>query len=197
MTHTLATLSDAPPVFKFFRPTEWEFVTSGGGELTIGIWKLLFAGGTIGAFYVRRPESPIYRLPYAGTVGGAGVGISTAGPVGVSVSLPWAPGGGFRNYRNPIRSTELALDDFAGTFVALSGAGGIFGAGSGTAVIFGAPAWLVTSALNGADVAVVVMASAGAGLLWGTAATNGLGVSLELVRGEIIGNELAATGETR
>jgi hypothetical protein len=145
-----ACIAEVTPMFKFFRPTEWEFVTSGGGEVTAGVWKLLVAGGTVGAFYVRKPNSPIYRLPYAGVVGGAGVGISTAGPIGVSVSLPWAPGGGFTIYRNPTRSTALALDDFAGTFVALSGAGGVFGTGSGTAVIFGAPAWLVTSALNGA-----------------------------------------------
>jgi len=41
--------------------------------------------------------------------------------------LPFAPGGGFQIYRNPMRSTPLSLDDFAGSFVQWSGGSQILG----------------------------------------------------------------------
>ena len=78
------------------KPTDWQFVTSGGAEMTIGISKLLFVGGQVGAFYVRENAGPIHRLPYGGAAAGAGFGISVAGPVSISVALPFAPGGGWR-----------------------------------------------------------------------------------------------------
>jgi len=95
---------------QIFEPTGWSFVTSGGAEITYGLARFLFAGGSAGAFYVRKGASgPIQRLPFTAVVGGVGAGFSVAGPVTASVSLPLAPGGGYQIYRNPIRSSALEL----------------------------------------------------------------------------------------
>ena len=187
-------------MFKFFQPTDWSFVTSGGAELTVGISKLAFVGGNVGAFYVKKERSPIYRLPYAGVVAGAGLAVSVAGPVSVSVSLPWAPGGGFRIYRNPLRQDKLELDDFSGSFMAISGTGGAWLAnGSGTVLIFGAPTWLVTAVAvtaTAAQFGALAAACEGVGVLWGTAVSSAAGVSAEGMRGEILTETLAEPGET-
>ena len=187
-------------MFKFFQPTDWSFVTSGGGEITFGISKLAFVGGNAGAFYVKKDKSPIYRLPYASVVVGAGLAVSVAGPVSVSVSLPWAPGGGFRIYRNPLRQERLTLDDFSGSFMAISGTGGGWLLnGSGTVLIFGAPTWLVTAvavAATAAQFGALAAACEGIGVLWGTSVSSAGGVSVEGMRGEILTEQLAAPGET-
>ncbi len=186
------------------RYSGWDFVTSGGGELTFGLSRFLFAGGHGGALYVRQSgQQTIHRLPYVGFGGGVGVGVSAGGPVSVSVSLPFQPGGGFRIYRHPLRGGSLALDDFVGNYVAYSGSGSLLGAVSGTLIFIGAPAWLVALANNPALPGVqalspltAIAACQGVGVLWGTAETSGAGVGLTVYHGQVIGHSIAAPGET-
>lgn len=179
------------------KPTEWEFVTAGGAEFTIGAGKFLFGGAQAGAFYVRNSTGgPIYRLPYAGAVGGAGIGLSVAGPVSVSASLPFAPGGGWTIYRNPVRRDPLKIQDFAGAFVAWSGSvsGGI-ASRSLTLVVFGAPLAMASSLVT-MQFPVLVATCEGAGLLWGSSVQSSGGGSAEVITGLILPESLAGLAET-
>jgi len=66
--------------------TPWQFVTSGGGELTVGTpIARLSAGATAGAMWVRYGSEQPVRLKYGG-VGGA-VGLSLVPFPGISPSL--------------------------------------------------------------------------------------------------------------
>jgi hypothetical protein len=185
-----------------FQYTGWGFVTSGGGEIDIGLSKFLFVAGEGGAFYVRKDGDPtIWRLPFAGIGGGAGVGISAGGPVTVSVSMPFQPGGGFRIYRNPIKVFgSFDLSCFEGAFVAITGAAAVLASGSGSLLIFGAREWIVNLATvitaGVARVDAVLLDSQGAGVLWGTAETSAASIGVTVVTGHIFAAQRAAAHET-
>jgi hypothetical protein len=187
-------------MFQVFKPTGWRFVTSGGGEILFGLSKLVFAGGAGGAFYARPGPGPIYRLPYVAAAAGAGVGLSAGGLVTTSLSLPFAPGGGFQIYRNPARSGPLRLDDFLGSFIQISVTTGAFAFNrSVSLLIFGAAPWLVSALSLGNIIArlpMVLLACQGFGVLWGSAITSAVGAGIEGYTGQIVGHETAAPGET-
>jgi hypothetical protein len=187
-----------------FRPTVWKFVTSGGAEVDIGVSKFLFAAFEGGAFYAQQDgDSTIYRLPFVGAGGGAGVGVSAGGVVSLSVSMPFQPGGGFRIYSNPLRfSGTVGLQDFAGPFVAITGAGAVGFSGSISAIAFGAPSILVNlismAPLFGlaGRIDATILACAGFGAIWGSAETSAAGVSATVYTGQIFAPTQAAPGET-
>jgi hypothetical protein len=188
-------------MFSLFTPTDWSFVTSGGAEMTFGLSKLLYAGGSGGAFYVRQGASgAIQRLPMLAAVIGGGLGISAGGPVTVSVSMPFAPGGGFRIYRNPLRSATLTLNDFPGAFLQLSGGGGTFIFNRNVSLlIFGSPNWLVSVLSIGnpaARLPALVASCEGVGALWGSAVSSAASVGIEVYSGEILTSMAADPGET-
>lgn len=188
-------------MFDFFENSGWRFVTSGGTEMTFGLSKMLFAGGAAGAFYVREGTGgPIQRLPMVAAVGGAGLGFSAGGPVTVSVSLPFAPGGGYQIYRNPFRSSPLAIEDFMGSFVQVSAGAGAFVANRNISfMIFGAPTWLVNGLSlgnPGARLSLIAAACQGIGVLWGSAVSSAASVGIEVYTGEILGHSAADAGET-
>lgn len=180
---------------KIFRRTDWRFVTSGGSELTVGVSRLFGVGGGIGAFYVRKGQGPIYRLPYAGAIASAGRGVfSAAGIVNVGVSLPWAPGGGFTVYQNPLRTDTFGLEDFEGSFWSFA-AGVTVGtySRSYTAILFGAPRWV--AAAGALQSAAFLAGCAGCGVLWGSAITSSVAASITVVRGDILATQ-REQGET-
>ena len=188
-------------MFKIFEPTNWSFVTSGGAEITFGLSEFLFAGGSGGAFYVRQGAAgSIQRLPFTAVVGGVGVGISVAGPVTTSVSLPVAPGGGYRIYRNPLRSSALELEDFKGSFIQVTGgAGGFIYNRNISLMVFGAPTWLVrTFSIGnpGAQLPLLAASCEGVGVLWGSAVSAAASAGVEVYTGEIVSSMPAAAGET-
>ena len=184
------------------QPTGWTFVTSGGGEIDVGLSKFLFVAGEAGAFYVRKDgDTTIWRLPFAGLGGGAGVGVSAGGPVTVSISLPCQPGGGFRIYRNPINfGGPFDSSAFEGAFLALSGAASVLFSGSGSVLIFGAREWIVnlasvmTAGVGRVD--AVLLDCQGAGILWGTAETSAAAVGVTMVTGHIFAAQRAEAHET-
>jgi hypothetical protein len=187
------------PLFQY---TGWKFVTSGGGEIDIGLSKFLFVAGSAGAFYVQKDGDPtIWRLPFAGIGGGAGVGVSAGGPVTISVSMPFQPGGGFRIYRNPIHVFgSFDLSCFEGAFLAISGAAAVGFSGSGSVLIFGAREWIVNLATamtaGMARVDAVILDSQGAGILWGTAETSAASVGVTMITGHIFAAQRAEAHET-
>ena len=188
-------------MFKIFTPTDWSFVTSGGAEITYGFAKFLYAGAAGGAFYARRGVTgPIQRLPYRAIAGGVGAGVSVAGPVTTSISLPFAPGGGFRIYRNPLRTSALVLEDFKGSFIQISGGLGAFVYNRNVSLlVFGAPPWVIrTFSIGnpGVQLPLLMATCEGVGALWGSAVTSAASVGVEVYSGEILTTMLAAAGET-
>jgi hypothetical protein len=185
-----------------FQQTGWRFVTSGGAEIDFGLGKVLFAAAQGGAFYAKRNDEPtIWRLPLGAIGGGAGFGISAGGPVTVSLSMPFQPGGGFSIYRNPLRrSSAFGLEGFKGAFVALSGAVSVLGGVSASVVLFGASETMVNVATFvaglGGRVDATVVACQGAGVVWGSQETSGASASATVFCGHIFNPSPIAPGET-
>jgi len=113
----------------------WQFVTSAGGELSIGT-PLVHIGVNMtgGALWLKDGASgPATKLTY----GGAGVGASLSlipFPANFSFSITDMPSSG-TVYKLPWAGGKLSLNEMKGTFVSF-GAAGDFGAGYGQSVMF-------------------------------------------------------------
>jgi hypothetical protein len=183
----------------FYTPTDWNFVTSGGGELDVGVSRILFVGGELGAFYVRRGEGTVYRIPFLAGVGGGGLAASAGGPITLSLSLPMQPGGGWRIYRNRIRRDSLNLEHLSGGCFGVSGVGAVGFSGSLSIVFLGIPI-LVRVAEGGAGLVGAILGSAlganAAAIYYGTAETSSAGVSASIFTGHAMAASPAFQGET-
>lgn len=184
------------------RPSGLKFVTAGGLELTGGLSKWAFVGGTVGVFYVQGAAGgPVSRLPYVAASGGLGAGFSTAGAISLSVSLPWQPGSGVGViYRNTLRRSTMTAKDLIGSYVGLTFAAGVLGQAGVSLVFLGAPrpvvaaftalAALVPCTPPGSAVAAFITSSIamceGFGVLWGTAESNAVGVSVTGYMGMVV-----------
>ena len=183
----------------FYTPTDWNVVTSGGAELDVGISRIVFVGGELGAFYVRRGEGSVHRIPFLGGVGGGGLSVSAGGPITLSVSLPMQPGGGWRIYRNRIRCDLLTLEHFVGGCFGVSGVGAVGFSGSLSLIFFGIP--FLVRLVEGASglVGLILGASLGANaaaMFYGTAETSSAGVSASILSGQVLAASDAFPGET-
>jgi hypothetical protein len=111
-----------------------------------------------------------------------------------------APGGGYRIYRNPIRSSALELEDFTGSFMQGSaGAGGFVYNRNISLLVFGAPPWLVRTfsvGNPGAQLPLLAASCEGIGVLWGSSVSSAASAGVEVYSGEIVSTMLAAAGET-
>jgi len=169
-----------------YEPSDWSIVTSGGGEIDVGLARIFFIGLASGAFYVRQGGGAVQRLPYIAGVGGAGLSVSTGGVITLSGSLPVQPGGGWRVYRNVLRRDSLTLSDFTGTCHCVNRVLAAGFSGSITLAFFGLPTF-VTFALP----AVALSANA-AGILWGTGETSSAGYSGSVISGRVLSPSVAA-----
>ncbi len=178
------------PVFK---PTTWRLTDSGGGELTVGLSKLLFAGGTGGAFFVQEDSAagPV-TLPFAAAEFGGGLAVSAGGPVAVALTVPGMPSvGSGRVFFNPLRSFgSFGLNDIKGMYVALTLTGGVGFAGNGAIVFLNTSSTvaslLVASGLGiSAALPACLLLSKGVAKVAGTSATSSAGASLTLATGAI------------
>lgn len=123
--------------------TPWQFVTSGGGELTVGTpIARLSVGATAGAMWIRYGSDQPIRLNYGG-VGGA-VGLSLVPfPGNFSFSLPSMPNAGVI-YKLPFAGKTLSKGELTGMFVMMEVCLD-WGAGlSGTVMFIGGSPYLVS-----------------------------------------------------
>jgi hypothetical protein len=171
------------------RPSTWRFVTSGSGELGVGIGKFT-VGATGGVFWVQEDSSPTqYRLPFLGLGGGVGLGVSP--PVVISYGDKDFPSEGIgKIYMSPCKSS-LTLDDFLGGCVIYgvggTALGGITSNGLGgvgfTLVFFGVPEILLC---NPTLTSSALFLCSGAGLLWGRNIADSIGVGVSAYTGRIL-----------
>lgn len=180
-----------------YEPSDWSIVTSGGGEIDVGLARIFFIGLASGAFYVRQGGDAVQRLPFIAGVGGAGLSASAGGVITVSGSLPFQPGGGWRVYRNVLRRDSLTLRDFTGGCHCVSRvlAAGI--SGSITLAFFGIP--MFARFLEGpvaVALPIVALNANAAGILWGTGETSSAGYSGSVISGIVQFPSAAAEGET-
>ena len=159
--------------------------------------RVIFLGLAAGAFYVRQGGGPIQRLPFGGGVVGGGLALSALGPVTVSASFPFQPGGGWRIYRNRIRRDSLTLSDFTGGCYCVSGVLAATIGGSLTLAFFGIPIYarVLEGPLAAALPAAALTATAAA-ILWGSEETTSAGLSGSITGGIIEFPSRAAEGET-
>ncbi|MBS1797840.1 MAG: hypothetical protein JSS81_28730 [Acidobacteria bacterium] len=128
---------DALRIINELRPQEspWKFVTSGGGELSVGTPVAhvgINAGG--GVLHVKRDSDPAPTVLHYGGLGGS-VGLSLIPFVGnFSFSITAMPSAG-RIYKLPLAGRTLSLDELRGPFVALE-VGADAGPGVGGALMF-------------------------------------------------------------
>lgn len=96
--------------------TPWEFVTSGGGELTVGtpIAKLSVAG-TAGALWLKYGKGKPIRFTYGGAGGSVGLSLVPF-PGNFSFSIPAMPSAGVV-YKLPFAGKSLSESELRGTFV--------------------------------------------------------------------------------
>jgi hypothetical protein len=162
--------------------------------------KVLFGGVTGGVFYAQKDgDDTLWRMPFAAGAFGAGLGASLSGPVTVSVSIPTLPSGGFHIYRNPLRMSAFDLSCFPGAYVALSGAVSGLASANVTLIIFGASEWIVNLAAAitlSARIEASLLDCQGAGIMWGTALSDGAGIGATAYAGHIFAATAAAKGET-
>jgi len=116
-------------------PTDWQFVTSGGFEITAG--DVIVFGGGGGVLYARnRVTRNLLELTYGALIDGMGVGEI---PVSADLSVTQMPSVGLGKILARNRHT-LSPDDFEGFFAMKSmQVGGILGF-SVALVLFGLPA---------------------------------------------------------
>jgi hypothetical protein len=114
--------------------TPWEFVTSGGGELTVGTpIARVSAAGTAGALWVKYGSSKPIRLTYGGVGGSVGVSLVPF-PANFSFSLPQMPNAGVI-YKLPFAGKTLSESELKGLFVMIEICAD-WGAGLSGAVMF-------------------------------------------------------------
>jgi hypothetical protein len=164
-------------------PTDWRFVNSSGGEISVGLAEFLSVGATIGQLYVREGDGPVSRLQYGALKGGVGVGLSVLGPISASFSPASFEGGGIgRIYKGPTAGCRLSIDDMLGWFLMVTFGINFVPASTAVSVIFmGLPVPPVGSALRSA----VVFAKA-AGVFWDMSANSSGGLEYNGTTGRIV-----------
>ncbi|MDB4989510.1 MAG: hypothetical protein JWN04_4688 [Myxococcaceae bacterium] len=138
------------------RESTWQFVTSAGGELSIGTAIVRASvNGTVGALWLKESETaePV-RLIYEGA--GAAYGVSLGSPVNVSFSIPDMPSSG-TVYKLPFAGQTLNLNELKGAFV-LFGIGADFGAGWSKSLMFLGGNALIAAAASYASYALMLPA---------------------------------------
>lgn len=172
------------------RRSSWRFVTSGTGELGLGIGRFITVGGTGGVFWVQEDGSSTqYKLPFVGFGGGLGVGV--APPVAASYGDKDFPSEGIGHiYLSPLKKS-LTIDDFTGTCIlyglGATAFGGMLSSGLGgggfTLVVFGAPQALLSQPML---TSAALLLCNGAGLLWGRNIADSAGVGISAYTGTIL-----------
>ncbi|MHC1742351.1 MAG: hypothetical protein AB9873_04875 [Syntrophobacteraceae bacterium] len=117
--------------------SEWSFVTSAGGDLSIAT-PVVHVGvnATGGALWVQRDsESSPRSLKYGGVGGSVGLSLVPF-PGNFSFSIPQMPSSG-RIYRLPFAGSSLSLDELTGAFALIEVSGDVGPGGSGCVMFIG------------------------------------------------------------
>jgi hypothetical protein len=126
--------------------TPWEFVTSGGGELTVGtpVAKVSVAG-TVGAIWIKYGGGgkPI-RLTYGGLGGSVGLSLVPF-PGNFSFSIPAMPSAGVI-YKMPFAGKTLSQSEFKGGLVMMELCADLGPGASGAVMFVGGNPYLAAAA---------------------------------------------------
>ncbi|MBC7796582.1 MAG: hypothetical protein H7Z37_06900 [Pyrinomonadaceae bacterium] len=130
--------------------SDWKFVTSAGGELTIGT-PIVHVGvnATGGALWVKRDsDSSETCLRYGGIGGSVSLSLIPS-PANFSFSIPQMPSAG-RIYKLPFAGRTLSRSEFTGAFVLME-ISGDFGPGLSGALMFIGGSLLAAAIAGGAS----------------------------------------------
>ena len=138
----------------------WEFVTSAGGELTVGtpIAKLSVAG-TAGAIWVKNGSTgKTIRLTYGGAGGSVGLSLVPF-PGNFSFSIPQMPSAG-TIYKLPFAGKTLSESELKGGFIMTELCADLGPGLSGALMFLGGNPYLAAAAGPLASVALIATANA-------------------------------------